>query len=345
MLRRTLAVGLTIVAVLAAGWLALRRADIPYDTLETIYTLPDSQFMTLDDGLKIHFTDTGPQDRSAIVLVHGFSSSLHTWEAWKTDLETDYRVITLDLPGHGLSRAEDPNRANIERFVDVVKAVTENLNVDRFTLAGSSMGGNTAWSYALAHPETLDGLILVAASGWPEEAGEGEDSPFIFTLLANPIARTVLKDLDMTSLTRSGLEDSYTDQAFVTDELVDRFIALSRAPGHRATLLSIMAGERVDATAETVSQISVPTLMMWGRDDNLVAVSGAQKFADAIKGSQVIVYDGVGHIPQEENAAQSIADVRSFMLEVEWNTLDEEEIVPAGDPTLDPNRPPEDGEN
>ena len=345
MLRRTLAVGLTIVAVLAAGWLALRRADIPYDTLETIYTLPDSQFMTLDDGLKIHFTDTGPQDRSAIVLVHGFSSSLHTWDAWKTDLEMDYRVITLDLPGHGLSRAEDPSRANIERFVEVVKAVTERLDADRFTLAGSSMGGNTAWAYALAHPETLDGLILVAASGWPEEAGEGEDSPFIFTLLANPIARTVLKDLDMTSLTRSGLEDSYTDQSFVTDELVDRFVALSRAPGHRATLLSIMSGERVDATMETVSQISVPTLMIWGRDDNLVPVTGAQKFAEAIEGSKVIVYDGVGHIPQEENAAQSIADVRSFMLEVEWNTLDEEAIVPAGDPTLDPNRPLEEGEN
>ena len=345
MLRRTLAVGLTIVAVLAAGWLALRRADIPYDTLETIYATQDSQFMTLDDGLKIHFTDTGPQDRSAIVLVHGFSSSLHTWDAWKTDLEMDYRVITLDLPGHGLSRAEDPKRATIGRFVEVVKDVTESLGVERFTLAGSSMGGNTAWSYALAHPDSLDGLVLIGSSGWPEEAGEGEDSPFIFSLLANPIARTVLKDLDMTSLTRSGLEDSYTDQSFVTDELVDRFIALSRAPGHRATLLAIMAGDRVEATAETVSKISVPTLLIWGRDDNLVPVSGAQKFADAIDQSQVTIYDGVGHIPQEENAAESIADIRAFMLEVEWNTLDEEAIIPAGDPRMGEDRPQEDDDN
>ncbi|MEL7285117.1 MAG: alpha/beta fold hydrolase, partial [Pseudomonadota bacterium] len=231
MLRRTLAVGLTIVAVLAAGWLALRRADIPYDTLETIYSTPDSQFMTLDDGLKIHFTDTGPRDRSAIVLVHGFSASLHTWAEWKSNLEQDFRVITLDLPGHGLSRADEPVRANIDRFVEVVHDVTQTLGADRFTLAGSSMGGNTAWQYALQHPDTLDGLILVAASGWPEEADEGDDSPFIFTLLANPIARMVLKDLDMTSLTRSGLESSYSDQTFVTDALVERYVALSRAPG------------------------------------------------------------------------------------------------------------------
>ncbi|MEO1323790.1 MAG: alpha/beta hydrolase [Pseudomonadota bacterium] len=341
MLRRTLAVGLTIVAVLAAGWLALRRADIPYDTLETIYSTPDSQFMTLDDGLKIHFTDTGPRDRSAIVLVHGFSASLHTWTEWKNNLEQDFRVITLDLPGHGLSRAEEPVQANIDRFVEVVYDVTQTLGADQFTLAGNSMGGNTAWQYALQHPNTLDGLILVAASGWPEEADEGDDSPFIFTLLANPIARMVLKDLDMTSLTRSGLESSYSDQTFVTDALVERYVALSRAPGHRATLLAIMSGERVMATSETVSNINVPTLLMWGREDNLVPVSGAQKFGDAIEGSQVIIYDGVGHLPQEENAAQSIEDVRAFMLEVEFNALDDEVIIPAGDPRMEENRPQE----
>lgn len=339
MLRRTLAVILTIVAVLAAGWLALRRADIPYDTLETIYSTPDTQFMTLDDGLKVHYTDTGPKDRSALVLVHGFSSSLHTWEAWKTSLEVDYRVITLDLPGHGLTRADDPIQPTIERFADVVHEVTQDLGVARFTLAGNSMGGNTAWSYALTFPETLEGLILVDASGWPETDEENASSPFIFTLLANPLARTVMKDLDMTSLTRSGLEDSYTDQSFVTDELVERYVALSRAPGHRETLLGIMAGDRVEATAETLSAINVPTLILWGRDDNLVPVSSAQKFADAITGASQIIYDGVGHLPQEEVAEQSIEDVRDFMLEVEWSALDEEAIIPAGDPRMGENRP------
>lgn len=336
-MRRTLAVSLTIVAVLAAGWLALRRADIPYDTLETAYSVPDTQFMTLDDGLKVHYTDTGPQDRAALVLVHGFSASLHTWEAWKTALELDYRVITLDLPGHGLTRAEDPSQAKIERFADVVHEVTQDLGVERFTLAGNSMGGNTAWSYALAYPETLDGLILVAASGWPEEEGEGDGSPFIFTLLSNPIARSIVKDLDMTSLTRSGLEDSYSDPSFVTDALVERYVSLSRAPGHRETLLAIMAGDRVEASAEKLSAINVPTLVMWGTEDNLVPVSGAQKFADAIPNSTLAVYENIGHLPQEENAEQSIADVRAFMMDVEWSTVEEEVIIPAGDPRLTEN--------
>ncbi len=345
MLRRTLAVILTIVAVLAAGWLALRRADIPYDTLETIYSVRDTQFMTLNNGLKIHYTDTGRHDRSAIVLVHGFSASLHTWDAWKTNLEEDFRVITLDLPGHGLSRAEDPEQATIARFTEVVNEVTEDLGVDRFTLAGNSMGGNTAWSFALAYPEKLDGLILVNASGWPENAEDAESDPFIFRLLANPLARTVMKDLDMTSLTRSGLEDSYTDQSFVTDELVERYVALSRAPGHRATLLAIVAGDRVEATADAMAQITMPTLVMWGRDDNLIPVSSAQKFADTIPGSNLVIYDNVGHLPQEEWAAQSVEDVRAFMLEVEFEALEEETIIPAGDPRMNQNQDALEGGN
>jgi len=343
MLRRTLAVVLTIVAVLAAGWLALRRADIPYDTLETAYALPATQFLTLSDGLKIHYTDTGPTDRSTLVLVHGFSASLHTWNEWRDDLDQDFRVITLDLPGHGLSRADPPEQVGIDRFVDVVVEVADKLDAPTFTLAGSSMGGNTAWKTALAHPERIEGLILVAASGWPETAEESESSPFIFRLLANPIARSILKLIDMTSLVRGGLEDSYTDQSFVTDELVQRYVDLSRAPGHRETLLKITAAERELATPATLSMIDAPTLILWGSDDNLVPVSHAQKFDDAITNSTMIIYDGVGHLPQEEAATQSIEAVRTFMMEVEWQALDDEVVESAGDPRLVEDRSSQEG--
>lgn len=336
MLRRTLAVLLTIIAVLAAGWLALHRADVPYDTLETTYSVPDTQFMTLDDGLKLHYTDTGPQDRSVLVLVHGFSSSLHTWSEWKRDLEADYRVITLDLPGHGLTRADEEIVPSIERFVDVVDEVTDRLEVSTFTLVGNSMGGATTWNYALAHPEKLEGIVLVDASGWPATDEEAESSPMVFKIMANPLARFLLKDLDMTSMIRSGLEDSYTDQSFVTDDLVQRYVSLSRAPGHREALLSILINkqDRPEATADRLSEIKVPSLILWGRDDNLTPVRHAQEFADTLPGAQVVIYDNVGHLPQEEVAEETISDLRSFMLDVEWGIMEEEEIVPAGDPRL-----------
>ncbi len=343
MLRRTLAVILTIVAILAAGWLVLRRSDVPYDTLESIYALPDTQFMTLDTGLKIHYTDTGPQDRSVLVLVHGLSASLHTWSAWKADLEQEYRVITLDLPGHGLSRFDPLDPVTIERFAEVVDEVTRKLGADQFTLAGNSMGGNTAWVTTLKYPDRVEGLILLDASGWPASAEEKKSSPLVFKLLANPLARALLKDLDMTSLIRSGLEDSYINQSFVTDELVERYVSLSRAPGHREALLQMSSGrsDRGIASDEALANIAVPTLILWGQGDNLVPVSHAQKFGDAIDGARVVIYADVGHLPQEEIAEQSIVDVREFMLEVEWSTMGEETIVSAGDPRLTEDRPNE----
>ncbi|MEM7492535.1 MAG: alpha/beta fold hydrolase, partial [Pseudomonadota bacterium] len=140
--------------------------------------------------------------------------------------------------------------------------------------------------------------------------------------------------LDLSSYIRSGLEDSYTDQSFVTDELVERYASLSRAPGHRRILLAIMAKDRTLATSERLSAIQVPTLIMWGRDDNLIPVGDAQRFADAIEGSEVVIYDNVGHLPQEEAAEQSIEDMRVFLGRVEWEATDIEDIEPAGDPRL-----------
>ena len=314
-MRRFLAVLLTIVAILAAGWLALRRADIPFTTLETAYANAQSQYLVGEDGRRIHYRDQGAPDGPALVMVHGYSASLHTWEPWAHMLGDEYRIITLDLPGHGLTRGFPLEDVNTDGFVAAVHAVTRALDVDEFTLIGSSMGGHTAWNYALAHPDQLEGLVLVGASGWPETDEEAADQPFIFKLLENPLARTALRDLDMTSMIRDGLEDSFVDTSLVTDEMVQRYAALARAPGHRDALLHIITRRdaRDVASDEKLSVINTPTLILHGDQDALVPVSGGRSFASAIRGSELVVYSNVGHLPQEEIAVRSAGDLRRFL--------------------------------
>ncbi|MBY9066055.1 alpha/beta fold hydrolase [Hyphomonas sp. WL0036] len=313
MLSRFLAVVITLGAILFAGWMALKRDDIPYEQLETIYASSDSRFLALDDEKRIHFRDVGPRDAPTLVLVHGFSASLHTWEPWVADLKRDYRIISLDLPGHGLSRCVDNGAIGTEQFVDIIDRVVDALKVERFTLAGNSMGGGAAWSYALAHPERLDGLVLVDAAGWPRSEAESKDRPVIFRLLEIGFARKLIKDLDMSSLIRSGLEDSFANPAFVTDEMVDRYASLARAPCHRDALLALSAGEGTEATAQGLAAISTPTLVMHGEKDNLIPASHGENFAAAIPGAELKLYPDVGHLPQEEIAAESVADLRSFL--------------------------------
>ena len=328
MLRKFAAILLTLVAVLAAGWLALKRPDIPYETLESSYTVADSRFLTVSDEIKLHYTDTGPRDAPVIMLVHGFAASLHTWQPWVRQLEKTYRVVTLDLPGHGLSRVPEGG-VSIGYFVDTVDALAGKLDVDRFSLAGSSMGGNVAWQYALAHPDRLDSLILVDAAGWPD-AGR-ENTPLIFRLLRIPVARRLMKDLDLSGLIEDGLRESFADPQFVTEAMAERYAALSRAPGHRDALLRLAAGgsSRDKASREALSVITVPTLILWGEQDNVIPVAHAQAFEDAIPGAVAITYPDAGHVPQEEVAAQSVGDLLGF-LDRHASAGAREEIAPLG---------------
>lgn len=314
MFRRLLSVLLVILVLAAVGWLAMRRADIPYDTLETLYASEQSEFLTLPDGVKLHYRDEGNPDGPVLVLVHGFSASLHTWEPWVERLGDDYRVISLDLPGHGLSRTPELEKMDPAHFADAVADATQMMGTESFTLVGNSMGGATAWQFALKHPERLDGLVLVAASGWPDESGE-DRPPLVFRLLANPVGRAVLKDLDTSGLVRDGLENSFVDASLVTDAMVDRYVFLSRAPGHRDGIIALVTGgdERQVATAEALAAIKVPTLILQGEEDNLVPASGAEKFAAAIPDAELVIYESVGHLPQEEIADRSAADLQDFL--------------------------------
>ena len=333
-MKRLLVVLVTVAIILTAGWLMLRRPDISYNTLESVYSKSNSRYLKSGSQIELHFTDTGPRDAPILVLVHGYSASLNTWDAWVRNLRKDYRVIRLDLPGHGLSRCVDNDEIGIEQFIASIDRVTHSLDVDQFTLVGSSMGGHTAWAYALAHPDRLDGLVLVDAAGWLSAPGEDDKDPVIFKLLRNGFARNVMKDLDMSALIRSGLENSFADPELVTDEMVERYSAMSRAPRHREALLKIMSGTtlRVPASKERLSAITVPTLILHGDTDNLIPVAHAEKFADAIPGSKLIIYPETGHIPQEEQPVASVEDFRAFLATIySEETAEPEAVEPNGE--------------
>jgi pimeloyl-ACP methyl ester carboxylesterase len=249
-----------------------------------------------------------------LLLIHGFSASTHTWEGWSQRLGDTYRVISIDLPGHGLTRAPAGYQASIEAFRDVVNEFADALALPSFAIAGNSMGGNVAWQYALAHPDRVDALILVDSSGWP--VADTGDDPAIFKLLRNPVLGPLLRDLDNSRLARQGLEASFFDPALVDDAMLERYVSLARAPGHREILLQITLGfrERAYATPERLAPLANErVLIMVGDTDRLVPTSDGSRFQEAIAGSQLIVFERTGHIPQEEKPEESAEAVREFL--------------------------------
>ena len=309
-LRSLLALGLllTLSACLAP--------DIPYEELEQRYGGPQSRYLDLPGDLRVHYRDQGKADAQiTLVLVHGFAASLHTWEPWVERLGTDYRIVSLDLPGHGLTRAPEGYLSSPEGQVAVVRGVAERLNLPPFVIAGNSMGGGVAWRYALAHPQQVRALVLVNAAGWPDAApDEADRRPIVFKMLENPAGRALLRNLDPRPLAGRGLRQAYGDEALVTSEMIDRYVDLARAPGHRAILTDPRrrgAGEPV--TPQTFAAITAPTLVMVGERDQVIPAARSAGFATAIPGAQKVVYPEGGHIPMEQLADQSAQDLRTFL--------------------------------
>ncbi|MCR5880805.1 alpha/beta fold hydrolase [Phenylobacterium sp. J367] len=297
-----------LACALLAGCVA---RDIPYAELEARYASPASRFADLGDGLRIHYRDEGPRDAPAVVLVHGFAASLHAWEPWRARLGDRYRLVTLDLPGHGLTQAPETYAPSTAASVEIVDRLAGQLGLGRFVIGGNSMGGGVAWSYALAHPDKVRGLVLVNAAGWPAER-EGGPPPLVFQLLGNPVGRTVLRNVDPALMARDGLEKAYGEPRLVTDDLLTRYVELARAPGHRGILTTRRAGDR-QVTPATFAAIKAPTLILAGEKDQVIPVANQRGFAGAIPGARLIVYPDGGHVPMEQLPDRTAADLDAFL--------------------------------
>lgn len=305
---RGLGYGLLVVAgLIAVLWAVFATPDIPVATLKAKYANEASQFVEVSPGTTIHVRDEGPRSGLPVVLVHGSNASLHTWEPWVARLTAKgYRVVTLDLPAHGLSGPTPEGLYTNAAYVGIVEKLVDRLQLTRFALGGNSMGGGVAWRYAVKHPERLAALILVDASGQPMP--KGSSPPLGFRLARIPIARDILATVTPRGLIDSSFKQSVSNQAIATPAMVDRYWELLLYPGNRrATVQRFGQYSGDDGEAAKLPALKVPTLILWGREDKLIPVSVAEWFNKQIPGSRVTILDGIGHIPMEEAPDRSLA--------------------------------------
>ncbi|WP_422012882.1 alpha/beta fold hydrolase [Roseateles sp.] len=301
---------LILVAAALAAFLWLRAPDLPAARLEARWATPADRYLDLGGGLRLHYRDEGPAGAPVLVLLHGYGDSHATWEGWAGALKAGHRVISLDLPGHGLTAAPAGTVLDREALARLVVRFAEAIKLPPYVLAGNSMGGGVAWQLGLLAPQTLRGLVLVDAAGWPMPAATPS---LAFRILAHPWGRALLERIDNRPLIRQGLTAQVGDKSLITDELVDRWALYQRYPGHRPILMSAAPGAQAPATAERLAGLHLPTLVLWGELDPLLPLEHGRRFAEAIAGSQLIVYAGVGHLPQREIPQRSAADVATFV--------------------------------
>ena len=300
-----------LLAILIA-FLALRTPDTDRDAMIAKYSGAAGAFVAGPAGQRVHYRDQGQRSGPAIILLHGSNSSLQTWEPLVKRLGSTYRIVTLDLPGHGLTGGtpdKDYSAAGMAAAVDVVAA---KLGLDHFILGGNSMGGWASWRYALAEPGRVDALLLLDAAGMPLRKGEkAPPSNIGFRLLGYPFGRWLATQITPRSLVEESLRGSVAKQAIVDDAMIDRYWELLRFPGNREATVLRARMNREPAMAARVGEIKVPTLILFGDKDRLINPSAARTFHERIAGSEMILLPGIGHLPMEEApdaTAEAIVD-------------------------------------
>lgn len=285
--------------------------DIPVEQLKARWATPPSQFIDVD-GLQVHVRDEGPRaDPLPIVLVHGTSASLHTWEGWAGELKKTRRVIRFDLPGFGLTGPNVANDYSMAVYVRFVAALMDKLGVQRFVIAGNSLGGEVAWAVAHAHPQRVDRLILVDAAGYWFEP---ESIPLGFRVAGMPALQPLMRNLLPPGLMDKSIRSVYGEPERVTPELVAHYTDMVRRAGNRTALRQRLIQRNTGREAD-IKTLKLPTLILWGGQDRLIPPAYAQRFAADIAGSKLVMFDGLGHVPQEEYPAATLTAVQAFLLE------------------------------
>lgn len=284
--------------------------DRPVDALKPRWAQPPSTFVDVA-GMNVHVRDEGPRDDAApIVLLHGTSASLHTWEGWARALRDSRRVVRFDLPGFGLTGPSPDARYDIESYQRFVGAVLDRLGVRRCVIAGNSFGGRVAWTFASAHPERVAALVLVDSAGYPMES---VSIPLGFRLARTPILNRLANVVLPRRLVESSLRNVYGDPSRITPEQVDLYFDLATREGNRRALVARFEQAPSGPGAERIAGLKMPTLILWGGRDRLIVPTHAERFHRDIAGSQVVVFDDLGHIPHEEDPVRTVAAVRTFL--------------------------------
>ena len=175
-------IGLGIILFVVGVW--FWTSDKPRTELQARYLERPSDLVDVL-GISLHVRDRGPRDGPVLIMMHGFGSSLHTWDGWADELADRFRVIRFDLPGSGLSMPDPTGDYSDARTLDILNILMDQLGIEKAAMIGNSIGGRLAWQMAAKFPERVTKLVLVSPDGYASHGfdyGKAPDVPISITL-------------------------------------------------------------------------------------------------------------------------------------------------------------------
>ena len=265
---------------------------------------------TIDEAL-----NAGKSLPEAIVLLHGTSASLHTWQGWTKALSDEYCVVSMDLPGFGLTGpyTDERTKYSSANYAKFVVQVLDSLNLHQapqLTLAGNSLGGKIAWRTAILYPQYVQKLILIDAAGYPAAP---KHIPLGFKLAKYPALTPILSHILPREVVKKSILSVYADDTKVDEGLVNRYYDLTLRQGNRKALNRRLRDTDNESNPAQIKQLDLPTLIIWGAQDDLIPAKNAALFHKDIANSQLKIFDSLGHVPHEEAPIATVKIAKEFL--------------------------------
>jgi pimeloyl-ACP methyl ester carboxylesterase len=310
-LLKALALGLAGVAALAvaaflvAAWV---YRDVPAAVIEQRYALPNSRWVDIE-GVRIHYVDEG--SGPAILLLHAHYSSLRMWTPWAEAMRGTHRVVRLDLPSHGLTRPDPTGDYSVERGVHLIEVFTHRVGLERFALAGASIGATHAIRFAARYPDQVERLILAnpgALEG--KKATERNQQP------GTQAMYWVLERITPRFLSESILDSAFADHSKLTPALIDEWHDFWMMEGQRRAEIARVSQYRAGDIEEQIRSLRMPVLLMWGEANRVARLEQAARMQQLLihaPSVRLVTYPGVGHMLTYEAPERSAADALAYL--------------------------------
>jgi pimeloyl-ACP methyl ester carboxylesterase len=306
LVKKSLFVLITLVVSIFSYLLFRPSLIVPKEQVIAALKNPNSEFFRWND-LDIHYTDEG--SGIPLLMIHGFAGSHRNFQQISEMFDrTKYRIIRVDLPGFGLSdfpEGEDDYLAMCQHFL---RDFEEHLQIRNYYLLGNSMGGGISLMTAHGRPENINGLILCGSAGYDmQKARKNALSIFRFDFAEKLFAKGVPLWINRNTVNRV-----YYNPEVVSENELKIKNRIWNKEGNLAAIFHIAKNDRFPDEG-FISEVKVPTLVLWGKQDKIIDVKYAAYFDRDIRECDVVIYERCGHMPVVEKAERAKLDIERFI--------------------------------
>ena len=260
-------------------------------------------------GVDITYSEGGPADGEPMILLHGFTGDRNNWNRMAKYLTGKYHVYIPDLPGHGESASGLELDYSMPEQSSVMKAFVDELGLEKYHLAGNSMGGGLAIQWATFRPQQVLSLALIDSAGLYEHKG-----PVMQDMLAGKFDLIVKQKGDM----RRVINLAMADKPFLPQELLEVMEKrqIARYPVYKKIIDGLMKTQKSMGPGMfgiALKSFRMPVLILWGAEDKIFEAPVTKELERNIKNHKTVIMPGVGHVPIFEAPKDSAEAYTRFL--------------------------------